>query len=51
MRSVESPIYFGLGEVLAGAETAKRNAIVHGRYGLRDVMPGAMAPSRRRRSK
>ena len=29
----------GLGEVLAGAETAKNNAIIKGRYGLRDVMP------------
>ncbi len=32
---------FGLGEVLAGAEMAKNNAIVKGRYGLRDVMPSA----------
>jgi putative tricarboxylic transport membrane protein len=32
---------FGLGEVLAGAEEAKGNAIPHGRYGLRDVMPSA----------
>jgi putative tricarboxylic transport membrane protein len=32
---------FGLGEVLAGAETAKGNAILQGRYGLRDVMPSA----------
>ena len=32
---------FGLGEVLAGAEEAKGKAIPHGRYGLRDVMPGA----------
>ncbi|MDP3082477.1 MAG: tripartite tricarboxylate transporter permease [Rubrivivax sp.] len=33
---------FGLGEVLAGAESAKNNAIVKGRYGLRDVMPSAI---------
>ena len=32
---------FGLGEVLAGAETAKGNTILQGRYGLRDVMPSA----------
>ena len=32
---------FGLGEVLAGAEAAKGNTIMHGRYGLRDVMPSA----------
>jgi putative tricarboxylic transport membrane protein len=32
---------FGLGEVLAGAEMAKGNAILQGRYGLRDVMPSA----------
>jgi putative tricarboxylic transport membrane protein len=32
---------FGLGEVLAGAEEAKGNAILQGRYGLRDVMPSA----------
>lgn len=32
---------FGLGEVLAGAEMAKNNAIVKGRYGLREVMPSA----------
>jgi putative tricarboxylic transport membrane protein len=32
---------FGLGEVLAGAETAKGAALVQGRYGLRDVMPSA----------
>jgi len=31
---------FGLGEVLAGAET-KGGALVKGRYGLRDVMPTA----------
>jgi putative tricarboxylic transport membrane protein len=31
---------FGLGEVLAGAET-KGGALVKGRYGLRDVMPSA----------
>ena len=32
---------FGLGEVLAGAEAAKGNALVKGRYGLRDLMPSA----------
>jgi putative tricarboxylic transport membrane protein len=32
---------FGLGEVLAGAEAAKGNAVVHGRYGLRDLLPSA----------
>jgi putative tricarboxylic transport membrane protein len=32
---------FGLGEVLAGAEMAKNNAIVNGRFGLRDVLPSA----------
>lgn len=32
---------FGLGEVLAGAESAKGNAIVHGSYRLRDVLPSA----------
>ncbi|MEK6243106.1 MAG: tripartite tricarboxylate transporter permease [Pseudomonadota bacterium] len=32
---------FGLGEVLAGAEMATGNAILQGRYGLRDVMPSA----------
>jgi putative tricarboxylic transport membrane protein len=32
---------FGLGEVLAGAEAAKGGALVHGRYGLRDVLPSA----------
>ena len=32
---------FGLGEVLAGAESAKDSPAVHGRYGLRDVMPTA----------
>ena len=32
---------FGLGEVLAGAEAAKGAAIVHGRYGLRDLLPDA----------
>jgi putative tricarboxylic transport membrane protein len=32
---------FGLGEVLAGAETAKAGAMVQGRYGLRDVLPSA----------
>ncbi len=30
---------FGLGEVLSGAEMAKNNTIVKGRYGLRDLMP------------
>ena len=32
---------FGLGEVLAGAESAKGNAIVSGSYRLRDVLPSA----------
>ena len=32
---------FGLGEVLAGAEAVKGNALVKGRYGLRDLMPSA----------
>ena len=32
---------FGLGEVLGGAESAKGQAIIKGRYGLRDVMPSA----------
>ena len=32
---------FGLGEVLAGAEAAAGPAVVHGRYGLRDLMPSA----------
>ncbi len=32
---------FGLGEVLAGAENAKGQAMVAGRYGLRDVLPSA----------
>ncbi len=32
---------FGLGEVLAGAEAAKGHAVVHGRYGLRDLLPSA----------
>ncbi len=32
---------FGLGEVLAGAEMAKNNAIVKGRYGLRELLPSA----------
>ncbi len=32
---------FGLGEVLAGAENAKNNAIVKGRYTLREVLPSA----------
>ena len=32
---------FGLGEVLAGAEAPKGHAVVHGRYGLRDLMPDA----------
>ncbi len=32
---------FGLGEVLAGAESAKRAAMVHARYGLRDILPSA----------
>jgi putative tricarboxylic transport membrane protein len=32
---------FGLGEVLAGAESAKGGALVQGRYGLRDVLPKA----------
>ena len=32
---------FGLGEVLAGAEMAKNNAIVKGSYGLRELLPSA----------
>jgi putative tricarboxylic transport membrane protein len=32
---------FGLGEVLVGAEQAMGNPAIHGRYGLRDVMPSA----------
>ena len=32
---------FGLGEVLTGAEMAKGNALVQGRFGLREVMPSA----------
>ncbi len=32
---------FGLGEVLAGAEAAKGQAVVSGRYGLRHLMPDA----------
>ena len=32
---------FGLGEVLAGAEAKAGAAMVHGRYGLRDLMPSA----------
>jgi len=32
---------FGLGEVLAGAESAARSRILSGRYGLRDVMLSA----------
>jgi len=32
---------FGLGEVLAGAEDPKGLATIHGRYGLRDVLPSA----------
>ena len=39
---------FGLGEVLAGAESAKGNAIVKGRYGLRDLMPSAVDWARSR---
>ena len=32
---------FGLGEVLAGAERTGKTEIAKGRYGLRDVLPGA----------
>ncbi len=32
---------FGMGEVLVGAEQATRAEILHGRYGLRDVLPSA----------
>ncbi|MEO6362232.1 MAG: tripartite tricarboxylate transporter permease [Caldimonas sp.] len=32
---------FGIGEVLVGAEMASGNAVVHARFGLRDVMPSA----------
>ena len=32
---------FGIGEVLAGAESRRRRGIVKARYGLRDVMPNA----------
>jgi putative tricarboxylic transport membrane protein len=32
---------FGLGEVLAGAEAAKGQAVISGRYGLRHLMPDA----------
>ena len=39
---------FGLGEVLAGAEAAKGTALVHGRYGLRDVLPSALDWARSR---
>jgi putative tricarboxylic transport membrane protein len=32
---------FGLGEVLAGAEQTGKTEVAKGRYGLRDVLPGA----------
>ncbi|MEO6408706.1 MAG: tripartite tricarboxylate transporter permease [Burkholderiaceae bacterium] len=39
---------FGLGEVLAGTESAAGNAIIKGRYGLRDLMPNAVDWARSR---
>ncbi|MEO7152577.1 MAG: tripartite tricarboxylate transporter permease [Burkholderiaceae bacterium] len=39
---------FGLGEVLAGAESAGGGAIIKGRYGLRDIMPTAVDWARSR---